>query len=234
MLEQPTRDKLRALDVAQNTVLWFTSDNGGREPEANNGQLRDDKGSLWEGGLRVPAIIEWPGHIDHRITNVPASTSDIYPTVLELAGVERKYPDRPLDGVSLLPLIEGEMSQRPGMGFWEYPSGGRLAYSDRFLKTLHRTRNEGKEAKVRLPLKHTADKNYPGVKKRQGHAAWIDGDWKLHRLNNGNKYELYHLAEDPNEQNNVIDNHPDRTRHMKKALRRWQKSVSDSLHGRDY
>ena len=74
--------------VADNTILWYCSDNGGLKPNSMAG-FSGKKGKLLEGGIRVPGIIEWPDVIKkHRITNVPANTVDIYPTVLELAGIK--------------------------------------------------------------------------------------------------------------------------------------------------
>jgi arylsulfatase A-like enzyme len=228
------RQGLRELEVAEDTMLWYCSDNGGRLPHASNGKLRSGKGTLWEGGIRVPAIIEWPGRIEQRVTHVNANTSDIYPTVLELAGVKPENQPSPLDGVSLVPLLNDRMSERPKpMGFWHYPTGGRPAFSRRFLKRMHQAQQQGESPKVHLPVRNTPDKTYPKAKKRRGKAAWIDGDWKLHRRGE-DKYELYNLAKDPAEQNDVIDDHPDRAAQMQKALRQWQQSVTDSLHGADY
>jgi len=107
------RKALKQLGVQQNTMLWFTSDNGGAGP-ANNGGLRGKKGSLWEGGIRVPGILEWPARVTKpRTTDVPASTSDYYPTILDLVGVEVPNQVRPIDGASLAALIDGKMTERP-------------------------------------------------------------------------------------------------------------------------
>jgi arylsulfatase A-like enzyme len=106
------RQALRDAGLAENTLLWFTSDNGGTGP-GNNGNLRGKKGSLWEGGVRVPCVLEWPERIRQpRRTDMPASTSDFFPTVLDLVGVAP--PDaRPLDGISLRDLIDGRLTERP-------------------------------------------------------------------------------------------------------------------------
>ena len=81
------RSGLRKLGIADNTVLWYCSDNGSL-PKGSSGGLRARKGSLYEGGIRVPAVLEWPARVKaNRITDINANTSDIYPTLLELAGV---------------------------------------------------------------------------------------------------------------------------------------------------
>ncbi len=114
------RDALGPLGIRENTILWYTSDNGALGVGSTGG-LRGKKGSVYEGGLMVPAILEWPAVVKKpRVTDVRCNTSDIYPTLLDIVGV--KMDDQPpLDGISLKPLIEGEkMDARPTpMGFWD-------------------------------------------------------------------------------------------------------------------
>jgi len=106
------RAALRELGAERNTMLWFCSDNGART--GSTGGLKGRKGSLWEGGVRVPGILEWPARIAKPFaTDVPACTSDYYPTILDLLGIRMPRPHRPIDGISLRPLIEGKMTQRP-------------------------------------------------------------------------------------------------------------------------
>jgi arylsulfatase A-like enzyme len=109
------RRKLRSLGIADNTILWFNSDNGGVKPfaPAVNGGLRGFKSELYEGGIRVPCIIEWPNVIRQpRSSDLPASVLDILPTLAEVAGIEKSLPDRPLDGMSLMGLLQGKMKER--------------------------------------------------------------------------------------------------------------------------
>lgn len=108
------RDALQELNVAENTILWYCSDNGGLpdvEP-SSVGALRGYKGSVWEGGLRVPAIIEWPAEIQPRITNYPASTMDIFPTIADILNLPREVMVSPLDGISIQPLFSEEIPKR--------------------------------------------------------------------------------------------------------------------------
>jgi arylsulfatase A-like enzyme len=125
------RKALRDQGVAENTMLWFASDNGPEGPEqtANRpgsaGPFKGRKRSLYEGGVRVPGILEWPAFI--RVpgsSDVPASTLDYVPTVLDVLGLEMGH-DRPQDGISLLPLIFGEHATRDQPIFFE--SGQQLA-----------------------------------------------------------------------------------------------------------
>lgn len=107
------RHRLRELQIADNTLLWFCSDNGGlpKITPGTVGQLRGFKNSVYEGGLRVPAVVEWPARISEpRITNFPACTTDILPTLAEVVDVD--LPKRPLDGLSLLAVIDGQDGPR--------------------------------------------------------------------------------------------------------------------------
>jgi arylsulfatase A-like enzyme len=103
------------MGVAQNSLVTFCSDNG-PEGQANSapgvvGHLSGRKRSLLEGGIRVPGLIEWPGKVRPGNTTIPAVTSDYLPTILDIIGA--KHADnRPLDGVSLLPLFHGKMKER--------------------------------------------------------------------------------------------------------------------------
>ena len=76
------------------------------------GGLRGFKRSLYEGGLRVPAIIEWPEMIQPRVTDFPAVSMDIFPTLMDVAGIAGKEAIQPQDGQSLLPLLRGDMENR--------------------------------------------------------------------------------------------------------------------------
>ncbi len=104
------RQSLRRLNIEKDTVLWYCSDNGGLPkitPDTTGG-LKGNKGTIDEGGLRVPGIIEWPGTIEPRRTNYPASVMDMMPTILELADTQHPTPNRPADGTSLTRLFGGE------------------------------------------------------------------------------------------------------------------------------
>lgn len=110
------RTRLREHGIADNTLVAFCSDNG---PEGNDkapgrqGQFKGRKRSLYEGGVRVPSLLEWPAKIKTGIrSNVATCTVDYFPTILDIVGVDMP-DDRPLDGVSLVPLLEGRMETRP-------------------------------------------------------------------------------------------------------------------------
>lgn len=113
-------NELIYLDIDDNTLIFFTSDNGGHDDSTelgtnliqHNGGLRGRKGLLYEGGIRVPFIMSWPGHVPEGETfTEPVSLLDIYPTVAAAAGAE--LPPKPLHGVNLLPYVNGTTTGRP-------------------------------------------------------------------------------------------------------------------------
>jgi len=230
------RAALRALGIHKNTILWYTSDNGGLKPASTGG--RGKKGQIYEGGLRVPAILEWPDRFQgHRETAVPCVTSDIYPTLLDIVGVT--MPNQPpLDGVSLLPLIDDKMTERPKpIGFWDHAQGGHSTPSAKLMAELLQAQQAGREIDPHTfgPNAHKVTKQYP-LDQFPGHAAWLDWPWKLHRIERKGspKFELYNLADDPGEKNDLADAQPDRAGAMKAELEAWLTSVVHSLNGDDY
>ncbi len=142
------RDGLRQAGVANDTLLCFCSDNGATGPGSTGG-LRGKKGTIWEGGVRVPGIIEWPARITKPfVTEVPVVTSDLYPTIVDLLQLKVANPIEPLDGISLVPLLDGKMTERPQpIGFWHHggdkggkpfnKDGGHAAWTDNRFK-LHK------------------------------------------------------------------------------------------------
>ncbi|MBW7992348.1 MAG: sulfatase-like hydrolase/transferase [Planctomycetes bacterium] len=233
------RKRLRTLDIDNDTILWYCSDNGGL-PKVGTTGGRANKGKVYEGGLRVPAILEWPARIANPcVSEVPCNTSDIYPTLLEITGVRMKNQP-PLDGISLVPLIESKMKTRPKpMGFWDHPTGGIRTPSLEWMTELLEAQKAGKQrseiSRLRLDAGEIT-KQYP-LDCFPGHAAWLDWPWKLHRIQSKKgdvKFELYNLAYDPAEQNDLVARDTDRVNSMKSQLESWLTSVVHSLNGRDY
>ncbi|GIW79564.1 MAG: N-acetylgalactosamine-6-sulfatase [Gemmatales bacterium] len=232
------RAELKKLGIRENTLFWYCSDNGAL-PVGSTGGHRGRKGQVYEGGLLVPAVIEWPARIRApRTTSVRCNTSDIYPTLVEITGAKvKKQP--PLDGISLVPLLDGKMASRPKpMGFWDYPIGGISTPSAKWMAELYKAQQAGKEPDDKQKLRLDAGeirRKYP-LDKFPGHAAWIAGDWKLHRIEKNNKvaFELYNLVSDRAEKNDLAQKEPERVKAMATALEKWQRSVVRSLNGEDY
>lgn len=117
---------LRERDLERDTLVIFLSDNGGptRELTSSNLPLRGGKGSVYEGGLRVPFMVRWPGHLPEGVVeDRPVISLDIAATALALAGVE---PRQPLDGVNLMPYLAGDSKGRPHEEFF-WRQGERIA-----------------------------------------------------------------------------------------------------------
>jgi len=229
------RGEIRKMGIAENTVLWYCSDNGGLVKESSGG--REKKGSIYEGGLRVPAIVEWPARELKGRTSVPVMTSDMYPTLLAMAGVEQA-PPHPLDGVDVSEVLSGKVLKRgKPMGFWHQFQPGQSTWSDRILKEIMAKQQAG----ASLPhdpsrMKKDVDE-FPQFPEEAttGHAAWNDWPWKLHRIN-GSQFELYDLSDDPMESRDLADDpeHAERLARMKTELDAWMRSVVRSLNGQDY
>ena len=232
------REELRSLGIADDTLVLYTSDNGPQGTHERPGSaapFSGRKAELLEGGVRVPAIIEWPAKIKTgRTTDVPVNSSDIYPTVLELAGVTAENQVQPLDGISVRPLILGERFQRTTpMGFWHYDAPGVRTVSNELLEE----QAAGKSPLLYDDVALSQITRQYDVDDRRGDAAWIDGDWKLlirKRRVETPTMELFNLADDPAEKNNLAAQHPQRAGQMHAALDAWQTSVIRSLNGEDY
>ena len=230
------RKQLREMNLADNTLLWFTSDNGPQKRSpGSSGGLRGAKSDLWEGGVRVPGILEWPGRITPgRVSNVPVVTSDIFPTIMELAGVTPTDRQPVLDGVSVAGLIDEKMTNRSApIGFWIWPEKGIPVRSSELLLELRD--NPPATPPERTPASRT--EQIFSIDDRPGNAAWLDGDWKLYLIRQDGKkdrWELYNLAKDRAEKTNLADKHPERVEKMRTALLDWQNSVIQSLNGEDY
>jgi arylsulfatase A-like enzyme len=199
-------DKLEQLGQTENTLIFFTSDNGASEVFAgSNGQLRGHKVDLYEGGIRVPGIASWPGKIKAgSVTDTTAITSDYFPTLTALWQRQLKDSplplDRELDGQSLLSLLlhlENPVPERQ-LGFaytnWDQPQGQaqpqRLAYIGQQYKLL----------------------SY---------------DW-------GVSYQLYDLHKDPAETQDIAMQYPEKVEQLKAAWNTWYDSVKKSRAGGDY
>lgn len=112
---------LRRKNIEQKTVIIFTSDNGGLYKATSNAPLRANKGSYYEGGIRVPLIVKWPGvTAAGRTVDDPVISNDLYPTCLTVAGLDQN-PGQHMDGVNLQPVLAGDGSLPSRSLFWHFP-----------------------------------------------------------------------------------------------------------------
>ncbi len=201
------RAALRELSIADNTLVWYTSDNGGAAGPKSTGNLRGSKGTLWEGGLRVPGLVEWPARIPKPfVSDVPCSTLDIYQTVLAATGAKADQQVQPLDSIDLLPLFDGQMTER----------GKAIP----FVARLNQENSHA--ALLDWPYKlHT------GAVSGKGRKAANDDQPIAPVL-------LYDVSKDPKESTDLAAQHPERVAMMKAELAAWKASALKSLAGDDY
>lgn len=235
------RNELKNLDLRDETLLWYCSDNGALPKVGSNGGRRGFKGQVYEGGLLVPALLEWPAVFhEPKVIQLPCVTSDIYPTVLGIAGVTMER-QAPLDGVDLMPLLTGEKNKRSQpIGFWDTGNKGISTPSKAWMDDLLAAQSHGEEPNDSARVLPDAGKIGESVSTTSfpGHAAWLDWPWKLHRIENKKDHEvtweLYNLANDPGENTVLLAEQPERVPEMQKDLEDWLESVARSLNGEDY
>lgn len=199
--------QLDELNLAENTVIIFSSDNGGlggyatTEPPGgepgftDNSPLRGGKGTLYEGGLRVPFILRWPGVVKPGTTSeVPLAHIDVYPTLIEIAGVPCPA-DHVLDGMSFLPILRRQADSMARTAiYWHFP-GYLQSFSH---PTGWRTRPVG---------------------------AIHAGDFKLLEFFETGKIELYNLREDLSEKSDLASRRPEKVKELHAMLALWRKSI---------
>lgn len=164
----------------ENTLIIFTSDNGGHLPDmANNGDLRDGKQSMYEGGLRVPMVAVWPGKIKAGSTSTQINTTmDVYPTLVELTGLDQRDD---MDGRSFMNTLLG---------------------------------NESSESRELYFVRREGGIRYGG---KAYHALRL-GDWKLLQNSPYQPLELYNLKDDPQEQNDLAKEQPEKVQELNRLL----------------
>ena len=191
-------DALDRLGLAENTVVVFYSDNGGlveRYDKADgvvvttNAPLRNEKGSLYEGGIRVPLLVRWPGVAEAGRTSAALMTSpDLLPTFAEIA--DAALPEgRTSDGVSLVPILRGERADTSRAIYWHYPH-------------YHHAAPAG---------------------------AVREGDYKLIAFYDSGRLELYNLATDVGEEENLADVMPEKARALQARLAAWRLAVGAAM-----
>ncbi len=204
MIETVDRNVGHILDTVEklnlsNTLIVFTSDNGGIRDVSSQHPLRAGKGSYYEGGIRVPYIISWSGVIEpNTSSSTPISNLDFYPTCMEL--VDAEMPDKVLDGLSILPVLKGGTLPNRSL-YFHFPI---------YLQAYAGVNDDARDSLFRTR---------PG-------SVIIDGDWKLHHYYEDDGIELYHLKTDLGERKNLANSNPQKRDELHQKLSGWIKSVN--------
>lgn len=187
-------DTLDRLQLRDNTFIFFTSDNGpaitGMHPHGSAGPLRDKKGTLYEGGIRVPGIVQWPGKIQPgSVSSAAISGVDVLPTLCELAGIQPPT-DRVLDGTSFVPALRGQPLVRKQPLYWQFNRSSGTP------KVAIRSDNWKLLASLTTPdLKPSGD--------------IAEGEMQLLKTAALKDFQLYDLKQDVAESQDVANRHPE-------------------------
>ncbi|EMI40671.1 sulfatase [Rhodopirellula sp. SWK7] len=193
-------DELDSLSLTDKTFVLFCSDNGGVRALSDQMPYRSGKGSYFEGGIREPLVVRWPGKITPGSTSdVPVIGVDFFPTFLDVAGVKSPSGQQ-LDGVSLMPLLTqtGDLEERAL--YWHFPV---------YLQSYARERD---------------DSHDPLFRTRPGSAMRL-GKWKLHEYFEDGRLELYDLEADIGERRNLADRYPEKTTQLHAMMKRWREET---------
>lgn len=236
------RKHLAAAGLRENTLLFYCGDNGTSADSALGEPHRGVKGQVYEGGVLVPGLIEWPARVPQpRSTAVRACTSDLLPTICGLVGVAP--PDRPLDGVDLAGVFDGALTERPSpLCFWEYDTS--LLMRSKPKPWIDPALQEGTTPLVKL-MGGKATRDFQNFRQPpitdddyRGPRAIIDGRYKLvvhdRQKSADEKRELFDLDADPAEKRNLLAEQPATAEKLQDRLHAWQESVLQSLTGADY
>jgi len=190
---------LDKLNLRENTLIIFTSDNGGIRSISNQHPLRAGKGSYYEGGIRVPYIFSWPGIIQEgRSCNTPIVNLDIFPTLAYLLGKEASLNE--LDGMNIFPLLLGKNIAERNF-YWHFPI---------YLQAYRPLDDDGRD-----PLFRTR----PGSVIRSGR-------WKLHQYFEDGGLELYDLENDVGERDNLAESNPEKAQELLEDLDKWRNKMA--------
>jgi len=235
------RDHLSAQGVREDTLLFYCGDNGTSADGSLVSPHRGVKGQVYDGGTLVPGVAEWPAKIrEPMVSKLNASTSDLLPTLCAITGLA--LPDRPLDGINLLPLIDAGQDQRPSpIAFWNFDT--RRFKGSESTPWIDPELQTGTTPLVKLQgsiaTRNFTNWHHPEITAAdfRGARAIVDNRYKLviHDQNDDSmKIELFDLGVDPAERNNLTDRLPEVANRLFSELRSWQASVLNSVRGGDY
>jgi arylsulfatase A-like enzyme len=213
---------LKEKGVEKNTIIIFMTDNGGNSENKQKGgvlhtqnkPLREGKGSCYEGGIRVPLAFKWPGHIaPNTRVNTPVIAEDLFPTILELAGVKSYQTEQTIDGQSLYRLIT-----RGSQIAAKAVARGEVTTQQEATRLVIDEKVSGVDPERALVFHYPHQWKPYDLPDIDYLSAVRKGDWKLvYRLQSG-ELELYNLHDDIGEQNNLAAQYPDKVKELAIAL----------------
>jgi arylsulfatase A-like enzyme len=211
-------DALEKRGLRKRTLIAFSSDNGGNLPAASNRPLRDQKGSVYEGGVRVPALAVWPGQISAgTVVNEPLHIVDWHATFLRLAEAKHMDPKHPLDGRDLWPAVRGEKRARPiheEILINAAPGTGALRRGDWKLVVNGQLRFKDESPGPNF--------SWADLLKKSGLPAEDATRQKI---------ELFNLAEDPNEARDLSTARPEVVRELQARYETYAQAMAPLLGG---
>jgi len=236
------RNFLQEKNLKQNTLIMYCGDNGTPPSAARTGMtLRAQKGSLYEGGVRVPGVLEWPAALQEPLsTSAISVTSDFLPTLAEITG--QQLPDRPIDGISLVPFFSEPSKQRSEpLYFWQFESG--KVFGENPEPYIAPELQEGTTPLAKIMAgkftRNFRNYKYTEISEKDfgGERTMLQGTYKLvmeGQSPDNFENELYDIENDPGELKNLAGEFPEMVGEMQTELRKWQESVLNSLTGADY
>lgn len=192
---------LKTLQIEENTIVIFFSDNGGLASVSSQFPLRAGKGSYYEGGIRVPFIVKWPNKIEPNKSDIPVTGLDIFPTLMDVLGDKSDYK---LEGQSLFSVLTKNKSLKERALFWHFPI---------YLEAGNPLKDEARDSLFRTR---------PGSVIRKG-------KWKLHQYFEDGSFELYNLYNDLGERVNLVNKYPQKVKELYKELKKWRKKNNASV-----
>ena len=234
------RNWLASKGLSNNTILWYCGDNGTPGDGIITSPFRGQKGNVYEGGIRVPGLIEWPAKIKKsQVSDVNAVTTDTLPTLCDL--LELELPDRPIDGISLMPVIDGEMTKRSEpICFWSFAGNSKGSGKPYIEAKLQQGTTPLTKMMAGRFTRNFVNYHHPEITDGDysGARAILDNQYKLVVKGGANKAdaktELFDLSSDPAESKDIAAEHPELADSLSRKLRDWQQSVLSSLTGEDY
>lgn len=202
---------LKANGLDKNTIVIVTSDNGPWQQYGNHagstGGLREAKGSVFEGGLRVPCIVRWPGKVPPgTVCNQLASTLDLLPTLARQVGAS--LPNQRIDGVDIFSLWEGQTSASPRNEFYYY-------YQKNNLMAV-------RQGNWKLILPHTGRTHEQSLAGKDGYPGKSIENWTF-------KLGLYDLNRDPGERYDVQEQYPEKLKELQDLAEKARQDLGDDI-----